>query len=104
MSCSPHAFGRNFPTGAVNAYPSEPLIPQSLPVAVRKSLSAPLAYFHRSSSSSPKEKRVFVPARHAYSHSASLGRRQVFPPFFESQSQNATASFQLTFTTGCSSV
>ena len=43
-------------------------------------------------------------ARHAYSHSASVGSRYFFPSFLLNHSQNATASFQLTFTTGCLSV
>ena len=39
-----------------------------------------------------------------YSHSASVGKRYVCPSCLLNHSQNATASFQLTFTTGWSSV
>ncbi len=39
---------------------------------------------------------VRIPARAAYSHSASVGRRYGLPSFLVSHSQNATASFQLT--------
>ena len=44
-----------------------------------------------------------MPARQAYSHSASVGSRYGFPSFFASQAQNFTASFQLTNTTASSS-
>src|ERR1017187_9809860 len=45
---------------------------------------------------SPLQKSVFVPARQAYSHSASVGRRQVLPSFALNHLQNAMASSQLT--------
>src|SRR4051794_35702638 len=45
--------------------------------------------------SAPDQNSVVVPARHAYSHSASVGKRFDFPSFLLSQSQNLTASFQL---------
>ena len=54
--------------------------------------------------SSPEENRVVVPARQAYSHSASVGSRYFLPSFLLSQAQKAAASFQLTLTTGCRSV
>src|SRR5258708_40143004 len=49
------------------------------------------------------------PARQAYSHSASLGKRYVLPAFFsagsaDSLSQNSTASVHDTFSTGKSLV
>ncbi len=47
---------------------------------------------------------MFEPARHAYSHSASVGNRYLFPSLRLSHAMNAWASFQLTITTGCSSV
>ena len=55
----------------------------------------------------PEEYHVVVlPARHAYSHSASVGKRYVRPAACSSGnadnlSQNRTASSQLTFSTGC---
>ena len=42
---------------------------------------------------------VVVPARQAYSHSASVGRRKVRPVFADSHSQYATASAQVTSVT-----
>ena len=52
---------------------------------------------------SPVLNGVVVPARHAYSHSASVGRRYGLPSFFDSHSQKATACCQLTNVTGSSS-
>jgi hypothetical protein len=49
---------------------------------------------------SPEQNAVVVPARHAYSHSASVGNRTFLPARFESHPEKATASFQLTTTTG----
>ena len=46
---------------------------------------------------------VVVPARQAYSHSASVGRRYGLPSFFESQAQKSTACCQVTNVTGSSS-
>ena len=50
-------------------------------------------------------KRVVVPARHAYSHSASVGKRQRKAPPRSSVSllQNAVASCHVTNTTGWAS-
>jgi hypothetical protein len=45
-----------------------------------------------------------VPARQAYSHCASVGSCDVAPSVSDSHAQNADASLQDTFTTGCSSV
>ena len=45
--------------------------------------------------SSPEENSVTVPARAAYSHSASVGRRYCFPSLRLSQLQNNCASSQL---------
>ncbi|MFH1920413.1 MAG: hypothetical protein ABIP48_11075 [Planctomycetota bacterium] len=53
---------------------------------------------------SPQYQKLAVPARQAYSHCASVGRSYLTPCFFDSHWQNAVASFQETFTTGCSSV
>src|SRR3954454_22429662 len=69
-----------------------------------KVASGTLATFSSSAGSSPQKKRVVVPARHANSHSASVGRRYLLPSFLLSQAQNARASFQLTPTTGWSSL
>src|SRR5262249_4493126 len=44
--------------------------------------------------------RVVVPARAAYSHSASLGRRYVLPVFRDNQARYAFESFQETLITG----
>ena len=52
---------------------------------------------------SPVWNGVVVPARQAYSHSASVGRRYGLPSFFDSQSQNSTACCQVTNVTGSSS-
>ena len=51
-------------------------------------------------SSLPKLHVVLVPARQAYSHSASVGKRYVLPSFSLSFLQYATASSQLTYTAG----
>ena len=44
------------------------------------------------------------PARHAYSHWASVGKAYFLPSLSLSQSQNTLASFQLAQTTGWSSL
>src|SRR5687767_813800 len=93
MSYSPKALGRKLPTGVVRTDPK----------GLRFG-SAKLANFSRLAASSPEEKRVVVPARHAYSHSASVGKRYVLPSFLVNQAQKAAASFQLTLTTGWRSV
>ena len=49
---------------------------------------------------SPVWNRDVVPARQACSHSASIGSRTVRPVFLLAHFTNATASFQLTSTTG----
>src|SRR5262245_19715773 len=48
----------------------------------------------------PKANGVAVPARAAYSHSASVGNRYARPVFCDSRLQNSTASSQLTPLTG----
>src|SRR5438067_1313834 len=104
MSKRPKAFGRNRPTGAVKTKPSFALI-----ACVQSgcfSFAVPsdtLPTIASDSRSSPEENRVVRPARQAYSHSASVGKRYVWPSSWLNHSQNATASFQLTFTTGWSS-
>ena len=50
-----------------------------------------------------KYRRVMLPARQAYSHSASVGNRYVFRSFLASHRQKATASFQHNCVTGCRS-
>src|SRR5262245_28240546 len=55
----------------------------------------------KSSGAFPLMNRVVVPARQAYSHSASVGRRYLRPSFLLNQVQNACASCQLILTTGC---
>ncbi len=54
------------------------------------------------SRASPNQKRVRVPARQAYSHSASVGSRYTSCSRPESLRQNAIASCQVTQKTGCS--
>src|SRR5262249_4997190 len=61
------------------------------------------AYCASSPILSPKVNLVWEPARQAYSHSASVGKRYFLPSLLLNQSQKATASFQETLTTGCSS-
>ena len=58
------------------------------------------AYGPKPLSASPKLNRVFLPARHAYSHSASVGRRTALPVFLDRALQNSTASFHDTCSTG----
>src|SRR5260370_36542922 len=53
---------------------------------------------------SPHQYFVCVPARAAYSHSASLGSRYAFRVAPASQATNCLASLQLTFVTGASSL
>ena len=43
---------------------------------------------------------MVVPARQAYSHSASLGKRCSLPVLIANLAQNSTASYQETFSTG----
>src|SRR5262249_31383740 len=86
MSCRPHALGLFPPIGCV--FISE--------LALYQACS--------SSASSSQANLVRVPARQAYSHWASVGRLYFLPSFSLSQAQNATASSQLTQTTGWSLV
>ena len=57
----------------------------------------------RSASRSPLQYAVSVPARQAYSHSSSIGRRapRAHSWFEDSQRQNAMTSSHATLTTGC---
>ena len=55
----------------------------------------------KSPSSPPYQKGVEVPARQAYSHSASLGSVNSAPVSAESQAQNSIARRHDTRTTGC---
>src|SRR5687768_14120606 len=116
MSYRPHAFGLKLPTGAVNGKPSFHFIgtlylcglPSRRSLAAASHFSSSdwsitFAAFSVDSSSSPHQNRVVVPARQAYSRSASVGRRYVRPSFFPSQRQNSWASSHVTLSTGCSS-
>src|SRR5882724_11152684 len=51
----------------------------------------------------PHQYFVWVPARAAYSHSLSLGRRYALPVVLESQAANFCASVQLTLSIGMAS-
>jgi len=64
MSYRPKGFGANDPMGVVRIVPGGFLRG-----------SAKLPPLAAAAASSPEEKRVVVPARQAYSHSASVGRR-----------------------------
>ena len=77
MSYSPNALGAKLPTGAVKAWPSLPVPACSRQRGQRSaaSRSKVLAVRSSTSGSSPAGKRVRVPPRAAYSHSASVGRR-----------------------------
>src|SRR5262249_34701771 len=107
MSKRPKSLGLKLPTGAENAWPSFQgwnLPSGSASPSFSLSAASPtLAADFRVSALSPLQKRVEVPARHAYSHSASVGSRYFLPSLRLSHSQNLTASFQLTLATGCSS-
>src|SRR5688500_4367353 len=107
MSKRPKLFGRKEPTWAVKGEWSSHATAHemcSCPGWERRAASAMLVEPCSDSDSSPVEKRVVVPARHAYSHSASRGRRQAAPSLPLSHSQNATASCHATLLTGWSSV
>src|SRR5712691_1924833 len=109
MSYKPNGFALKLPTGAVNAWPSEELrqfghVRRFVVNRWEKVLSRILSMDTSSWGSLPFQYRVVVPARQAYSHSASVGSRYVFPSLPLSHAQNAFASFQLTLTTGCSIV
>src|SRR5205809_856020 len=105
MSCRPKLLARNCPTGAVKGYlSSHDFAHLNREFIDFSELSAIFAIRSRSFSSFPPDQRVAVPARQAYSHSASVGRRYVGPSFWLNHLQNSTASYQHTFTTGCASV
>src|SRR5262249_39015531 len=103
MSYRPQAFGLNLPTGAVNTKPSSPRTVVQAGNCPAAEASGRFAEPTSDSGSAPVWKRVVLPARQAYSHSASVGSSYFFPSFLLSQSQNATASFHETLTTGWSS-
>src|SRR5688572_24704548 len=88
MSCSPHGFGFLSPTrpGLLTSLLTSSFSHQAHSVII--------------DGSSPKNHVVVGPARQAYSHSASLGRRYFFPVFSDSLRQNSFASCQLTESTG----
>ena len=66
MSCRPHAFGGNVPTASVFSYAA----PLSTSMAERLSMFACAVVIR-----APVPYGVDVPARHAYSHSLSVGSR-----------------------------
>src|SRR5262245_27164691 len=102
MSCSPQAFGGKLPTLA--ARPSDG--PGSAPL-----YGFPLKFACLLLSLSPNAVAVVVPARHAYSHCASVGSRNSqssgtspdLRPDSVSFRQNASASAKLTLPSGMSS-
>ena len=70
--------------------------PSFLARSVAQSPSTGWLRWNTSGSTLPVWNLVAVPARQAYSHSASVGNRYGLPSFFVSHSQKATASCQLT--------
>src|SRR5262249_29694831 len=84
MSCSPNAFGGSSPTAC--SRPPE--------------FSANQPTFARSASVFPLKYAVVVPARHAYSHCASVGSCTVRPTCADILLQNASASCHETLCTG----
>jgi hypothetical protein len=90
MSCRPNAFGAKEPTGAGERRS------QRLPQPSHTVLPVPI--------SSPQWRAVVVPARAAYSHSASDGSRYRCPVTCESQALYSSASTRDTSFTGWSSV
>src|SRR5579862_8215063 len=67
-------------------------------------IDEPFAYSHCTTKPSPQYRACVVPARAAYSHSASVGRRNVRPSFAEYQRTYASTSWRFTHTTGSRSV
>src|SRR5262245_23972876 len=99
MSSSPQALGGNSPARVVLCLSG----PCSAPLYGCR----PMKLACSEEADVPNEKGVDVPARQAYSHSASLGRRYTRPASFsagssDSLAQKATASFQLTCSIGWS--
>ena len=78
MSCNPQSLAANEPTGAVRS--ASQRLPQPLQFARLRPMSGPQLYV------------VVVPARAAYSHSASLGRRYRSPVASDSHVTYAAAS------------
>ena len=100
MSWSPKPFAANVPAGAVYVWPSSYHGTMVQRVYTRfVASSATLACFTPPTSGAGSSPQTYflppTPARAPCSHSASVGRR---PP---AQRQNASASYQLTSTTGC---
>ncbi len=79
MSCRPHGLGWSLPQGLGTKSPLFLLTAFSLNHATFFSVSMWLARFFRSSGGPP--------ARQAYSHSASVGRRYFFPESCDSHLQ-----------------
>src|SRR5579871_5058555 len=97
MSYRPKALGRYDPTAAVRF--------RNGPFAAAPNGDAPLKFACVEESVLPKWNTVVVPARQAYSHSASVGRRYTRPAFLsagksESRRQNSTAAYHVTLSTG----
>src|SRR4051794_5627220 len=84
MSCRPHALASNCPTELV-------LPPE---------FSSYQPYSRNCWGSSPKQYVVVVPARAAYSHSASVGNRYDFPSFSASRPKKSCTSSHETLSTG----
>src|SRR5579859_12834 len=104
MSYKPNAFAGFSPTGWVAPGNSYSLRPFGGVTFSPPELSRNQAYVAAWLSSSPHQNIVVVPARAAYSHSDSLGRRYAWPVLLLSHATYACASFQLTHTTGSRSV
>src|SRR4029079_6048839 len=85
MSNSPHAFGFFVATGCGRS----------------PEFSRVHAYSPSARASLPKLYAVVVPARAAYSHSASVGRRYVLPVFADSQRQYSIAACHVMLIAGC---
>src|ERR1700675_2101189 len=85
VSYSPKPFGRNEPVATI-------CLVVGLPQVSHCARPEP--------ASLPHQNGVLVPARAAYSHSASLGSRYFCPVFWDSQATKSLASSQLTLIAG----
>ncbi len=76
MSYRPQGLGGKLPTGAVYVYPSaQNTLQNQVGRALWPEMSNAFAWSQVAAIDSPQGKVEVVPARPAYSHSASLGRR-----------------------------
>src|SRR5476651_452296 len=92
MSYNPKAFGGKLPTGEVFCRFTPCLPLPYTPSPLKFALSVEIV--------SPKKKGVVVPARQAYSHSASVGKRYCFFSFTRSFLMKSWQSFHETCSTG----